>query len=167
MRLIKGFITIIGVIGVLVIIGLLMGYYLFSLTPWIQARVLPVAITAEAAQSLDQKLESLETEIEEAAEAGEERELSLVITEKEINSKLVEVLAEGELPLKEILINLGEGYFIIYTIVDNPGVNAKTGAVGQLKVVNGDPKVVVEDFDWANCPYHKLRIRELENCWIS
>ena len=152
MRLIKWLITVIGIIGVLVIIALVMGYYLFCLTPRIQAKMVPVMLSAEAAQSFDQKLKTLETEIEAAVAAGEEREVSLVITEKEVNSKLIEVLAEGELPLKEILINFRDGHFLVYAIVGTPGVDAKTGAIGQIEVVNGDPKVVVEDFDLGKLP---------------
>ena len=152
MRLIRGCITVVGIIGILVIIALVMGYYLYSLRPWIQAKMTPVAVSAEAAQSLDQKFEVLETEIDEAIAAGEERETSLVITEKEVNSKLVEVLAEGDLPFDQILVNFREGRFLIYTVADVPGVAARMGAIGRMQVVNGDPEIVIEDFDLGKLP---------------
>jgi len=152
MRLIRGLITVVGIIGVLVIIALVMSYYLFSLTPPIKAKMHEVPPSVEAFQSLDQKLEALETGIEAAVDAGEEREISLTITEKEVNSKLAEILAEGELPLEEILINFGEGYFLVYAKVDVPGVDAKTGAKGQIQSVNGDPKVALEDLNLGKLP---------------
>lgn len=152
MRLIRGFITVVGIIGILVIIALTMGYYLYSLRPWIQAKMTPVAVTAEAAQSFDQKFEALEMEIHQAIAAGEERETALVITEKEVNSKLVEVLAEGDLPFDQILVNFREGRFLIYAVADVPGVAARTGAIGRIQVVNGDLEIVIEDFDLGKLP---------------
>lgn len=152
MRLIRGFITVAGIIGILVIIALIMGYYLYSLRPSIQAKMTPVAVTAEAAQSFDQKFEALEMEIDQAIAAGEERETALVITEKEVNSKLVEVLAEGDLPFDQILVNFREGRFLIYAVADVPGVAARTGAIGRIQVVNGDLEIVLEDFDLGKLP---------------
>ena len=152
MRLIRGFITVVGIIGIVVIIALIMGYYLYSLRPWIQAQMTPVAVTAEAAQSFDQKFEALEMEIHQAIAAGEERETALVITEKEVNSKLVEVLAEGDLPFDQILVNFREGRFLIYAVADVPGVAARTGAIGRIQVVNGDLEIVIEDFDLGKLP---------------
>jgi hypothetical protein len=152
MRLIRGCITVLGIIGILVIIALVMSYYLYSLSPWIRAKMTPVAVSAEAAQSLDQKFEALETEIDEAIAAGEERETALVITEKEVNSKLVEVLAEGDLPFDQILVNFREGRFLIYAVADVPGVAARTGAIGRIQVVNGDLEIVIEDFDLGKLP---------------
>ena len=124
-----------------------MSYYLYSLSPWIQAKMTPVAVTAEAAESFDQKFEVLQTQIHETVIAGEERETALVITEKEVNSKLVEVLAEGDLPFDQILVNFREGRFLIYAVADVPGVAARTGAIGRIQVVNGDLEIVIEDFD--------------------
>lgn len=143
---------IIGLIGILVIVALLMGYYLFSLSPQIKTKMIPVAVTAEAAQSLDQKLKSVETQIDEAVAAGKDREVTLVISEQEVNSKLIEVLAEGELPLNEVLVNFHEGYFLAYAVVDVPGVAAKTGAQGRIHIVNGDVKIVIEDFALGKLP---------------
>ena len=152
MRLIKGCITVIGIIGILVTIALVLGYYLYSLSPQIQAKMTPVAVTAEAAESFDQKFEVLETQIHETVLAGEERVTSFVITEKEVNSKLVEVLAEGALPFDQILVNFREGRFLIYAVADVPGVAARTGAIGRIQVMNGDPEVVIDDFDLGKLP---------------
>jgi hypothetical protein len=60
MRLIKGLIMVIGVIGIIIIFALIIGYYLYSLSPSIQERLIPVAVSADAAQSFDQKLDTLD-----------------------------------------------------------------------------------------------------------
>ena len=152
MRLIRGFITAIGIIGILFIIALIMGYYLFCLTPPIKAKMAPAMPSAEAAESFNQKFETFEAEIEAAVDAGEEREVSLAITEQEVNNKMLDVLAEGELPLKSVLINFGDGHFLAYVVVENPGVSAKTGVLAQIKVVDGGLKIAVEDFDLGKLP---------------
>jgi len=171
MKLIKGLIMTVGVIGILVALALVTGYYLYSLTPWMQAKMIPVVGSPDAAQSFDQKLDSLEAQIKAAVAAGEKKQLILTVTEKEINSKLTQVLAEGELPLRrETLINFGDGYFLIYTIVDTPGVNAKTGAIGRIEVIGGKPKIVIDEFNLGKLPLPKtvnLRVEQLLNLVVS
>ena len=152
MRLLKGLLTAIGIIGVLVIIALIMGYYLFSLTPSIKEKIRPVVLTAEAAQSLDKKFSTLEADIEEAVNKKQKLKVNLTITEEEVNSKFVEILAEGKLPLKEILINFNEGYIIAFVVFDNPGVDAKTGVITRMEVLKGTPEVLVEDFELGKLP---------------
>lgn len=73
MRLIRGLIMFIGVIGIVVIIALILGYYLYSLSPRIEERIIPVAVSADDAQNFDKKLDSLETQVKEASETGEKK----------------------------------------------------------------------------------------------
>jgi hypothetical protein len=133
------------------------GYFLFTLTPGIQARMIPVSVTAEAAKSFDQKLDELKTEIKKTTENRETRDLTVTITENEINSKLLEVLAEGRMPLhlSKPLINLRDGRFFVYGVVDVPGVPAKTGAIGRIEVTEGSPKIIIDDFDLGKLPLPK------------
>lgn len=171
MRLIKGLIMVIGVIGIIVVFALLLGYYLYSLSPQIQARLIPVSVSAEAVQSFDQKIDELENQIEAAVDAGQNKEVSLIITESEVNSKFVQMLAEGELPiLKRILVNFGDGYFLIYAVVDAPGIDAKTGLMGQVEAVEGEPKIVIDEFNLGKLPIPKSvdkRVEQLLNIIVS
>lgn len=171
MRLIKGLIMAIGVIGVMVIVALVIGYYLYSLSPPIQAKVIQVAVSADASQSFDQKLDALKGQIKAAVDAGEKKQVSLVITEKEINSKLVQMLAEGELPsLKRVLINFGDGYFLTYAVVDTPGIDAKTGSMGRVEIIEGEPKVVIAEFNLGKLPLPKSvnrRVEQLLNIMVN
>ncbi len=170
MRLIRGLIMFIGVIGIVVIIALIIGYYLYSLSPRIEERIIPVAVSADDAQNFDKKLDSLKTQAKESSETGEKTEVSLVITEKEANSKLVQLLAEGELPLKKILINFGDGYFLISTVMDAPGVDAKTGAIGRIEISKGKPKVVLAEFNLGKLPLPKsvkIKVEQLLNIMVN
>ena len=171
MRLIKGLIMVIGVIGVMVIVALVIGYYLYSLSPPIQAKVIPVMGSPEEVQSFDQKLDALESQIKAAVAAGESKQVSLVITESEINSKLVQMLAEGELSsLKRVLINFGDGYFLTYAVVNTPGIDAKTGSMGRVEIIEGKPKVVLDEFNLGKLPLpesSKRRVEQLLNIIVS
>jgi hypothetical protein len=170
MRLIKGLIMAVGVIGILVILALITGFYLYSLSPSILGRAVPVAVTADAAQSFDDKLKSADTQIKAAVEAREKREVSLVITENEANSKLVQMLAEGQLPLKRILINFGDGYFLTYAVLDAPVIDAKTGTIGRIEIVDGKPKIAVDEFNLGKLPLPesvKARVEQLANIMVS
>jgi hypothetical protein len=171
MRLIKGIIMAIGVIGILVILALITGFYLYSLSPSILGRAVPVTVTADAAQSFDDKLESADTQIKSAIEAREKREVSLVITENEANSKLAQMLAESQLPLKRgSLINFGDGYFLIYAVLDAPIMDAKTGTIGRIEIVDGKPKVVIDEFNLGKLPLPKsakARVEQLANIIAS
>jgi len=160
----------IGVIGILVILALITGFYLYSLSPSILGRAVPVAVTADAAQSFDDKLKSADTQIKAAVEAREKREVSLVITENEANSKLVQMLAEGQLPLKRILINFGDGYFLTYAVLDAPVIDAKTGTIGRIEIVDGKPKIAVDEFNLGKLPLPesaKARVEQLANIMVS
>jgi len=170
MRLIKGLVMAVGVLGILVIFALITGFYLYSLSPSILGRAVPVAVTADAAQSFDQKLESADSQIEAAVEAGEKREVNLTVTEEEVNSKLVQMLAEGQLPLKRVLVNFGDGYFLAYAVFDAPVIDAKTGTIGRVDIVDGKPKVIIDEFNLGKLPVPdaaKIRVEQLANLVVS
>jgi hypothetical protein len=172
MRIIQGIIMAIGVIAILAAIAVAIGYFLFSLTPGIQARMIPVTVTAEAAKSFDQKLEGLRAETKKTIETGENQDINLTITDNEINSKLLEVLAEGKIPfhLSKPLINLRDGRFLVYGVVDVPGIPAKIGAAGRIEIADGSPKIIIEDFDLGKLPLPKSvnkRVEDITNIMVK
>ena len=170
MRLIKGIIMGIGVIGILVIIAVTIGFYLYSLSPSILGRAIPVAVSPEAAQSFDDKIEAANTQLKSAIEDRQEQEINLVITESEANSKLVQLLAEGKLPLKRVLVNFDEGYFLIYGVVDAPVIDAKMAAIGRITVSNGKPNVVLDEYNLGKLPLPpsaKNRAQQVANILVS
>lgn len=162
MRVIRGLIMAIGIIGILVTGALLIGYYLYSLSPPIQSKMVPILPSSEAAQSFDQKISSAKDEIDAAVGAGQAKQVTLTITDKEVNSKMVELRAKGELPVRDASINFGDGKFLAYAMVDTPGINAKTAAIGHVEIVNGSPKIVIEEFNLGKLPLPESADRRAE-----
>ncbi len=170
MRLIRGIIMAIGVIGILVIITLITGFYLYSLSPSILARAIPVGVSPEAAQSFDDKVEAANTQIKSAIEARQAREINVTVTESEANSKLVQLLAEGKLPLKRVLVNFDDGYFLVYAVVDAPVIDAKMAAIGRITVSDGKPNVVLDEYNLGKLPLPpsaKNRAEQVANILVS
>ncbi|MBN2462778.1 MAG: hypothetical protein JXB43_04175 [Dehalococcoidia bacterium] len=170
MRVIKGLIMVIGVIGILVAATLLIGYYLYSLSPPIQAKMVQILPSPEAAQSFDQKISSTKAEIEAATDAVQAKQVTLTITDREINSKMIELRAKGELPVREALINFGDGNFLAYAVVDTPGINAKTAMIGQVEIMDGSPKIVLGDFNLGKLPLPESatqRVEQLLNIMVN
>jgi hypothetical protein len=172
MRIIQGVVMAIGVIAILAAVAIAIGYFLFTLTPGIQTRILPVAVTAEAAKSFDQKLDEMKADVRKTAENGEKQDTTVTITENEINSKLLEILAEGKMPihLSKPLINLRDGRFFIYGVIDVPGVPAKFWAMGRIEIAEGSPKIVIEDFDLGKLPLSKRvnkRVEDITNIMVK
>jgi len=170
MRLIRGLITAIGIIGILALFVLIIGYYLYSLSPPIQSKMVPILPSPEAAQSFDQKLNTADDEIEAAVKAGQKKEVTITITDKEVNSKIIQLRAAGELPAKEASINFGDGNFLAYAMFDTPGINAKTGVIGRVEIVDGSPKVIVDEFNLGKLPLPQTataRVEQLLNIMLS
>jgi hypothetical protein len=170
MRLIKGIIMAVGIIGILALFALLIGYYLYSLSPPIQSKMVPILPSPEAAQSFDQKLDSADDEIKAAVKAGQQKEVTITINDKEVNSKIIQIRAKGELPAKEASINFGDGNFLAYAMIETPGINAKMGVIGRVEIVNGSPQIVVDEFNLGKLPLPQsitTRVEQLLNIILS
>jgi hypothetical protein len=170
MRLIRGLIMALGVICILVIIALITGFYLYSLSPTILSKAVPVTVSADAAKSFDQKIGDANKQIKAAAEAREKRAVNLTVTESEINSKLVQMLAEGQLPMKRVLVNLENGKFLGYAVFGAPIIDAKTGIIGHITVVDGKAKIVIDEFNLGRLPLPEsvqARVEQLANIMVS
>ncbi len=159
MSLLRGLVVALGLIGILVLIILLAGYYLYSLTPQIQTKVTPILPDEKAALSFEEKIASFEIEIEDAVSAGQKKEVNLQVTEKEINAKISKELAKakstGKPLIEKMIVNLrnsNDGEFLIYAELEVPGINAKTGLIGRVAIVNDKPRVVVSDLDLGKLP---------------
>jgi hypothetical protein len=146
---------IIGAIAILIFLFLIMGYFLFSLSPSIKSEMRISPVTYDAVQSFDNKVDAFKTEINDAVAIENKKEVTLEITEEEINSKIVELLAEGDLPCRDLLINFEDDYCWTYAIMNNRGVDAKIGLITQFEVEDGDVNVVVEDFSLGKLPLPK------------
>ncbi len=155
MKIITTVLMAIGGIGILLLIGVVLCFFLYLLTPSIKGQMEVMPVTLDSVQSYDQKIDTFKEEIEAASIAKQVKELTLTITEEEINSKAIEMLAEGKLPFKEILINFNDDVCWVYATSDNPGIDAKIGIIAQMDVVDSDIKVIVIDFQVGKLPLPK------------
>lgn len=163
MRAINTLLIVVGVIGIIVLMAAFTGFILFSLDPPIKTQLSAVSVSADALKSFDQKVASFKQKIEASIAAKEKKEVVLTITSEEINSKIVELVAQGELPLKETLINFDNDLCKVYTVFNNPGVNAKLGFVAQLMVNKGNIKIVMVDFQVGRLPLQQSFIKSIGN----
>jgi hypothetical protein len=163
MRAINTVLLVMGVIGIIVLAAIFTGFILFSLDPPIKSQLSAAPVSADAVKSFDQKVTSFKQKIAASVAAKEKKEVILTVTSEEINSKMVELLAQGELPLKETLINLDNDQFKIYTVFNNPGFNAKIGLVAQLVVTKGNIKIAVTDFQLGRLPLSQSLIKSVGN----
>ena len=161
MRAINTLLIVIGVIGIIVLMAVFTGFILFSLDPPIKTQLSTVPVSADALKSFDQKVASFKQKIEASNAAKEKKEVVLTITSEEINSKIVELVAQGELPLKETVINFDNDLCKVYTVFNNPGVSAKIGLVAQFMVNKGSVKIVTVDFQVGRLPLQQSFIKSV------
>lgn len=179
MRIFKSLIIALGLMGMLALFGLLLGYYLYSLTPQIQARIVPVLPDEKSALAFEEKIATFKNEIKEAVENNQKKEVNLQITEKEINAKLTKELAKakassnGKPFIEKMIVNLRNtngGEFLVYAELEVPGINAKTGIVGFVKMVDDKPRILVTDFNLGKLPLPKAlnhRVEQLLNIIVN
>jgi hypothetical protein len=151
MKILQGFLVFMGVLAVLAIVALVVGYVLALVTPDIRANMRPVVLSSEAVDNLNAKLDGFK---KEAAASGSEtpKAVQITVTEEEINSWIVVTLAEGNLPAREMLVNLNDGYLLAYSAWSFPWFPARTGIIGSVDVEDGKPKFVMRDFFLGKLP---------------
>jgi hypothetical protein len=164
MKVISTILMIVGVIGIIIIAALLMGFILYSLDPPIINELTPATVSPEALKSFDQKISSFKQKVETAAAAKEKKEVILTLTSEEVNSKMTELLAQGDLPLKEqATINFDNDLCKIYAPFNKTAMNAKIGLIAQLLVSKGNLKIVVADFQLGKLPLPKSMVERVGN----
>ena len=152
MKILQGFLIFMGVLTVLAIVALVIGYVMVLLTPDARAGMRAVALSSEAVDSLNKKLSDIKKETAAAEGSKTAKQVRLVITEEEVNSTIVMALAEGTMPAKEMLVNFNDGYLLTYTAWSFPGLPVKTGLIGTLDVDKAKPKFVIRDFYLGKLP---------------
>lgn len=152
MKALQIFLMFVGALAVLAIIALIIGYVLALLTPDIRSNMRPVVLSSEAVDSLNSKIDNMKMEATAANLNKIQKTINLTVNEEEINSLIVMSLAEGTLPAREMLVNLNDGYFIVYNAWNFPAFPAKTGIIGSIDVEEGKPVFIVRDFLLGKLP---------------
>jgi hypothetical protein len=141
-----------GVIAFLAIILMIAGVVLFSMNPRMKSDLIVSPVTSDASKSFGNKIDTFKRDVTLAANAKEKKEFSLVISENELNSKIVEQIAEGKMPFKELVVSLRPDACWIYFVLDNPGINAKVGIITKAEIVKGSVKLNLVDIQLGMLP---------------
>jgi hypothetical protein len=141
MRILQGFLMFMGALAVLAIVALVVGYVLAILTPDIRTSLRPVVLSSESVDSFNKKMGDLRTQMRAAGTSG--TDVTLTLTEEEVNSMIVMALAEGTFPAKEILVNFNDGYLVLYIAWNFNAFPAKTGVIGSFDVEDKKPKLLL------------------------
>jgi hypothetical protein len=152
MKILQGFLIFMGVLAVLAIVALIVGYVLALLTPDIRSNMRPVVLSSEAVDSLNAKIDTFKKEAITNLDKKSSDNIDIIITEEEVNSIIVMTLAEGNLPAKEMLVNFNDGYMLSYNVWNFPGLPLKTALMGSFDIEDGKPKFVIGDFFLGKLP---------------
>jgi uncharacterized protein YpmS len=154
-RVISNLLMAIGVIAIIIFALFLVGYILFQGTPEIKAEIGDIPVSAAAAQSYTDKYTAFETDVQDASAERVKKEVTITLTEEEVNSKIVELTAEGKFPFQDTLVSFKENECWIYLITDTPAANAKIGMILSPHIQNGGIKVDLLDFHIGKLPLPK------------
>jgi uncharacterized protein YpmS len=151
-RIISNLLMAIGVIAIIILAFLVAGYILFQSIPDIKAQIGEIPVSATAAQSYSEKYAAFEADIETSVAEQVKKEVALTLTDEEVNSKIVELMAEGKFPFEEMLISFRGDVCWIYFVSKTQGVNAKIGMVLRPQIQNGAIRMEVLEFHAGKLP---------------
>jgi hypothetical protein len=155
MKIVNYILMGIGGLTILAVIFVIICFFLYSLTPPLKKDLAVTPVSYAASQSVDEKIEKFKDNVKSAAAAKQEKAVELTFTEEEVNSKLIELMAEDKVQLKEALVNFHDDFFLAYAKVDNKGIDAKTGIIAQPDVEDGEITIIVTDFQLGKLPLSK------------
>ena len=154
---------VLGVILIAIVILILVGFVLFSLNPDLKSQITVGNISANALSSFDNKVSNFKKGILDAAEAKQRNEFVLSLSEDEINSKIVQMLAEGSAPFKDLKISLQGNLLRAYLALKSSEFNAKMGFVAKPEVVKGQVNVRLTEFQLGKLPLHESAYKRTED----
>ena len=122
----------------------------------------PIEITSEAVQALDDKIDALEQEIDEASAMGERRVVTLVITEEEATSKVQTLSDEGEIgiDIDYIQIHFVDGKVYVFAKIDVV-MSLQVSLEAGIEVNDGEVDIKVASFDVGRLSFPKTLISQV------
>jgi len=169
-KIVQGIFITIGILAVLFLIFVLTGYLLYSFEPDIKSQISTAQVSADAAKSFNTKVTDFRTSILEASANKQKTEVSVSLTEREINSKIIEMIAEEKLPFRDLLISFNEDLVWIYFEADYEGINPRIGIIGKTEMVKNDLKMNVLKFELGKLPLPKSiddKVTDVLNIFIK
>ncbi|MBT9138514.1 MAG: hypothetical protein DDT31_01079 [Syntrophomonadaceae bacterium] len=124
----------------------------------------------EAAQKLEEKINTFTQTINEASKAGVKKEVSIQITEGEVNSLIEKRIQEGipELPIKikDMNVQLRDGLAQVNMIGVFMGVTINALTTVEVILTDGKPNIIVKDVNLGRVPLPgaiKNRLKDIIN----
>ncbi|MBI2861265.1 MAG: hypothetical protein HYX89_00435 [Chloroflexi bacterium] len=115
-----------------------------------------IAVSTKAAKDLDNKLDQVLREVDEAKTKGERRQIEITLTEEEITSKIAEGLAEGALgggpQPKDVQVHLEQDRLVATARVAVGGLEIPVAVNAKVTAEGGAPKITVESVDTGRLP---------------
>ena len=164
MKALKIFGIVIGsIVGLVIIVGAVV-WILMSLPSGIASRVTPVESSPEAARELDTKWDEFTSTV---AQAEPGTEVTLTLTQEEVNSKINEELKTVDLPegfsIENVNVNLVDGKLLLSADAKYLIFTGKAGIEASVEIVNGSPSIVVQDVDMGKLPIPQNLQDQLKN----
>lgn len=141
--------SIVGLVLIVAIVALIM----IKWPSGIASQVKPVISNPQAAKELDTKWQEFRQGIK-TAKAG--TEITVTLTQDEINSKINEELKTVKLPdgvgVSNLNVNLVDGKLLLAADVNYSGIGSKAGMEASVETVNGEPVLRVNNVEIGKLP---------------
>lgn len=128
------------------------GFILYFSTPDIKSRINTGELTASALESYSKKIGDFTKQVNSAVESNQRAEIKLIITKEELNSVIVQMLAEGKLPFQELKVSFDNNQLWTYFELGKTGANAKVGFIGKLGIEKNNPSIKLNKFELGKLP---------------
>ena len=151
--MLKVLVIVLATIVVLALIAVGVGYHLITQSSDVELEVSSVTVSEEIARSLDSKLEDFG---EQLAAASEGEQLSLILTDDEITSKLVQELSRGDvdlpLDIKDPRITFVDDKVVASGEVDLSGFHTTVSVEVQVQVQNDKLQLIIDEVSLGRLP---------------
>lgn len=168
MKFIKNCLTFIAILVLLLIFAAGTLFYFLTRSPEGKVETTPVPVTAEAAQRLESKVESFIEQLDQAGKTGEQRRVTIEITEEELNSfiarELPRLQKEVDFPfeVESVWVSLREGQARVTAQVNIAGFTPKLSATVGINVEDGVLKVDLKEIDLGRLPLPGLLKEQID-----
>lgn len=170
MTALKTILIVLGVLFILFIILMLIGVVLYVSTPDIKSKISTGDLTAAALESYYKKISDFTKQINSAVESNQRAEIKLIITKEELNSVIVQMMAEGKLPFKELKVSFDNNQLWTYFELGKTGANAKIGFAGKIGIEKNNPSIKLNKFELGKLPLSEsmsTRAEEVINIFLK
>ncbi|MCX6004021.1 MAG: hypothetical protein NTX46_06440 [Chloroflexi bacterium] len=153
MKILKIFGIVIGsIIGLVIIIGAVV-WVLMSRPSSIASNVTQVPSNAQAVQSFDTKWDNFNNTV---AQASPGTQVTVTLTQEEVNSKINEELKTVDLPaglaVSNMNVNLVDGKILLSADIKYSIFSGNAGMEATVQIINGQPSITVTDVDMGALP---------------